>query len=299
MRCDLHVHSLHSGMSTVPLLSRLCRESYSTPQAVYERLKSLGMTLVTITDHDSIEVCDDLRRHPDFFVSEEVTCLMPSGTEAHAGVYDITERQHVEIQRRRDDLPRLVAYLGEQDIFFCAMHIGSSLTGRREPDDFKWFADGFPALETLNGHMLALNNGQTARFARWARKSAVGGSDAHTLRSVGSAYTEVRGARNKEEFLRGLRMGLGTVRGESGGYRKLTRDVFLIAAAMMAEQPAKFLLAPLAMGIPIFTLVNQWQERRFVRKWSRKLASEWGERRRARNRYQPQRTDADSVETPA
>jgi predicted metal-dependent phosphoesterase TrpH len=263
-------------MSAFPLLTRLCRESYSPPQAVYEKLKKLGMALVTITDHDSIQACDNLRRHADFFVSEEVTCLMPSGTEAHVGVYDISERQHVEIQRRRDDLPRLVAYLGEQDIFFSAMHICSSLTGRREWDDFAWFADRFPAVETLNGHMPARNNRQATKFARWTRRSVVGGSDAHTLRSAGSAYTEIRGARNKEEFLAGLRMGFGTVRGESGGYWKLTRDVFLIAAAMMAEQPAGLLLAPLAVGIPIFTLVNQWQEKTFVRKWRRKLANEWG-----------------------
>ncbi len=296
MRCDLHVHSVHSGMLTVPLLRRVCRECYSPPQAVYEKLKKLGMTLVTITDHDSVEVSEDLRRHPDFFVSEEVTCVMPSGTEVHVGVYDITEHQHIEIQRRRDDLPRLIAFLNEQDIFFCAMHIGSSLTGRREADDFRWFADVFPAVETLNGHMPVYNNRQAARFARWTQRSVVGGSDAHTLRSVGSAHTEVPGARNKEEFLKGLRMGLGRLRGESGSYWKLTRDVFLIAAAMMAEKPGRLLLAPAAVGIPLFTLINHWQERRFGRKWRRKLASEWGKGPRARNRYQPQRAEADSVE---
>ena len=284
-------------MSTVPLLSHWCRESYNPPQEVYARLKRLGMGLVTITDHDSIGAGDDLQRHADFFVSEEVTCRMPSGTEAHVGVYDITARQHVEIQRRRNDLPRLIVYLGEQDIFFSAMHICSSLTGRREWDDFAWFAERFPAIETLNGHMLARNNRQAARFARWAGRSVVAGSDAHTLRSAGSAYTEVHGARNKEEFLSGLRMGLGTVRGESGGYWKLTSDVFLIAAAMMAEQPAGLLLAPLAVGIPIFTLANQWQEKRFVRKWRRKLAGERSKKRRAGNVYKPQRTHADSVET--
>jgi len=37
-----------------------------------------------------------LRRHPDFFLSEEVTVRMPSGTEMHMGVYGITERDHAE-----------------------------------------------------------------------------------------------------------------------------------------------------------------------------------------------------------
>src|ERR1700676_653314 len=88
MRCDLHVHTRHSGMCTVPVLSRICRESYNPPLAVYEILKRRGMDLVTVTDHDSIDAVEPLRRHPDFFLSEEVTCRMPSGTELHVGVYE-------------------------------------------------------------------------------------------------------------------------------------------------------------------------------------------------------------------
>ena len=57
MRCDLHVHTIHSGMCTVPLLSRICRESYNDP---------------------------------DFFLSEEVSCETPGGTRFHMGVYGIT-----------------------------------------------------------------------------------------------------------------------------------------------------------------------------------------------------------------
>ena len=89
MRCDLHVHTVHSGMCTVPVLSRVCLESYNEPHALYERLKQRGMDLVTVTDHDSIDAVEELRRYPDFFLSEEVTCTMPSGTEMHAGVYGI------------------------------------------------------------------------------------------------------------------------------------------------------------------------------------------------------------------
>ena len=88
MRCDLHVHSIASGMFTSPGLNRFCRESYNDPAEVYERLKHLGMSVVTITDHDSIDGAEVLRRHPDFFLSEEVTVQMPSGTEMHLGVYE-------------------------------------------------------------------------------------------------------------------------------------------------------------------------------------------------------------------
>ena len=66
MKCDLHVHTVHSGMCTVPLLNRICRESYSAPQHVYETLKRRGMDLVTVTDHDSIDAAEVLRSHPAF-----------------------------------------------------------------------------------------------------------------------------------------------------------------------------------------------------------------------------------------
>src|SRR5579872_5625089 len=114
MKCDLHVHSYESGTLPAPILRHFFRESYSPPRVVYQTLRSRGMNLVTLTDHDSIAGSETLRAHGDFFVSEEVTCRMPSGTEAHVGVYDITERQHVEINRRRNDLIRLLAYLSEQ-----------------------------------------------------------------------------------------------------------------------------------------------------------------------------------------
>src|SRR5579863_3465306 len=118
MKCDLHVHTRHSGKCSIPLLKRICRESYNDPETVYQSLKRRGMDLVTITDHDSIDAAESLRHYPDFFLSEEVTVEMDSGSEMHVGVYDINERQHVEIQRRRNDLQRLFAYLEEQRLFF-------------------------------------------------------------------------------------------------------------------------------------------------------------------------------------
>ena len=267
MQCDLHVHSIHSGRCTTPFLGYLCRESYSPPEEVYHRLKQRGMSLVTLTDHDSIEGAEELRRYPDFFASEEVTCTMPSGTTIHANVYDLTERQHLEIQRRRDDLVALLAYLGEQRLFFSLNHIFSSLTGRRRAEDFDWLEAYFPAVEARNGHLLRANNCYAAQLARQKGKVRLGGSDAHTLATVGSTYTVVPGARSKEEFLEGLRGGKGRARGECGSYWKLTRDAFLVMQELMRERPWTLLLAPLAIGIPVVTLLNTFQEVAFARRW--------------------------------
>ncbi|MCL6481617.1 MAG: hypothetical protein K6U02_07815 [Firmicutes bacterium] len=271
MICDLHVHTRHSGLCSVPVLGRFCRESYTDPLELYARLKQLGMDLVTVTDHDTLDAAETLRRFPDFFASEEVTCRMPSGTEIHVGVYDITERQHIALAERRNDLPRLLAYLSEQRLFFSVNHIFSALTGRRALEDFDWIEEFFPALETRNAQMLGPNNLAAAQLARALGKAATAGSDAHTLRSAGSAYTEVPSARNKEEFLAGLRQGLGRAHGQSGGYWKLTRDVFAIAGGMLRERKWTAALLPLAPLVPFVTLANHLVELWFARHWRHRL----------------------------
>ncbi len=177
MRCDLHVHTIHSGMCTVPLLNRICRESYNDPREVYETLKQRGMDLVTVSDHDSIDAVESLRRHPDFFLSEEVSCRTSSGTLLHVGVYGIEERDHGQMQRRRDDFPSFLAYLRERGLLFSVNHVFSGLTGSRTPADFEEFVEAFPAVETRNGHMRPLANRYAQEWAASTGKVAVGGSD--------------------------------------------------------------------------------------------------------------------------
>jgi len=271
MKCDLHVHSAHSGTVPVAILRPFFLESYSAPADVYAVLRKRGMDLVTLTDHDSISGAEELRHHADFFVSEEVTCTMPSGTQAHVGVYDLSERQHVEINRRRNELIRLIAYLSEQRLFFTVNHVFSSVTGRRDPDDFKWFAEYFPGVEGRNGQMLPSANRHASVFARRKGKVQVAGSDAHSLASVGSTFTEVPGARDKDEFFAGLRAGRGRMGGDAGCFWKLTRDIYLLCFEMMREDRWTLLLTPLLALVPAGVAVNYVIDLDFVRRWSGRI----------------------------
>jgi len=273
MRCDLHVHSIASGMFTAPVLNRICRESYNDPVAVYNRLKLRGMSIVTVTDHDAIDAAEVLRRHPDFFLSEEVTVSMPSGTEMHLGVYGITERDHLEIQRRRTDFISLLMYLTERKLFFTVNHVFSGLTGRREEEDFRWFESYVPAFETRNGQMLPEANASAAKLAARLGKIPVAGSDSHTLAGVGLTYTEVPGSRTVDEFFSGLRAGHGRIQGAHGSYSRLTVDVYDIVKSMICDQPWTALLAPLAILVPAFTFGHWLHELRFCKKWTGRMES--------------------------
>lgn len=213
MRCDLHVHTIYC-----------------------EKLKRFGMDLVTITGHDSIDAAESLRKHPDFFLSKEATCHMPSGREVHIGIYDITERQYIEIQRRRNCFYSLLGYLNEQKLLFSINHLLSSLTGPRDQSE-------------LAAHM---------------GKAPIGGSDAHTI---------APGARNKDEFLHAVRAGQGIVQGESGSFSKLTRDVWTICGGMMKESRWTRALAPLLAAVPAVILVNCLVEASFAERWFGRIVS--------------------------
>ena len=252
-------------------MDHICRESYSEPLGVYETLKARGMDLITVTDHDSIDAAQELRRLPEFFLSEEVTCTMPSGTELHVGVFGITEADHREIQRRRNDLSSLIAYLNEKNILFSANHVFSCLTGRRVEEDFAFIAREFPALEGRNGQLPETCNRSAAELAARWRKAVVAGSDAHTLESLGRTYTEVPGARTAEEFLDGVRRSAATAVGDSGNCVRLSRALLTIVRGMADELPWVRIFAPLLLAIPVITLGNSFAEQMFNRKWSRQL----------------------------
>jgi predicted metal-dependent phosphoesterase TrpH len=270
MRCDLHVHTVHSGMCTVPVFSRVCLESYNEPRALYEELKQRGMDLVTVTDHDSIDAVEELRRYPDFFLSEEVTCTMPSGTSMHAGVYGIREHDHIELQRRRDDVESLLAYAVENHLFVTVNHLYSSLTGPRTEDDFAIFARDFHGVETVNGQMLKSSNRLAGDFARRFAKPVVGGSASHTLAGLARTFTEVSGASNAQEFLAGVRRGQSVAMGESGDYFKLTSAVFAIAGSLIRASPWMTLCVGLLPLAPAITLANYARELAFAWYWGQK-----------------------------
>jgi predicted metal-dependent phosphoesterase TrpH len=288
VRCDLHVHSRYSGPSDLGPLGLLADESYSEPKAVYGAARRRGMDLVTLTDHNTIAGALEIAPLPRTFVSEEVSCRLPGGRELHLGVFDITERQHDAIARRRDDAEALFAFLAEERIPAAVNHPFSALTGRRQTADLHHALANVALVEARNGMMSAAVNECAVRAVRASRKGAVGGSDAHTLASVAGAWTVVPGARTREDFLDGLRRGLTLPAGRSGGYARLTADVIRIAAgayrsaargSVHGHLGAARLLAmvaglPLAPLIPLITAAVFLHEQAFARGHDRAFRAE-------------------------
>ena len=138
-RCDLHLHSAAS-IGNDEWYTRLfgCPESYAEPARQYELCKARGMSLVTLTDHDTIDGGLTLIDRPDFFLSEEVTARSPRTAASCTSSPGTSRRdQHDEIQARRDDIYRLCEYLNGAAIAHGLAHPLLSPNWQLDADDLR------------------------------------------------------------------------------------------------------------------------------------------------------------------
>ncbi|HXG90353.1 MAG TPA: PHP-associated domain-containing protein [Vicinamibacterales bacterium] len=266
MKLDTHVHTTHSGNSTIYPLQHILRESYNTPESVYRVAKARGMDLVVITDHDEVSGALTLSHLPDVIVGCEVTGVFPDdGVKVHLNVFGMDLNQHREIQRLRRDLRDLMPYLRQQSLFTSLNHVASGINGPITAPHVAALLPWVQALEVNNGSRLAVQNRTAQCLAEAAGKIGLGGSDSHTHRGIGRTWTEVPGARNREEFMRGLWDGKARVGGRMGSVLTMGSDVFRFAGNFCIDQTARVGRQPLdwrshalffggILGLPLVSL---------------------------------------------
>src|SRR4051812_26405226 len=239
-KCDLHLHSRHSARSEEWLFRRFdFPDSCSEPGWLHAQLLDRGMDLVTITDHDTIDGCLEIADLPQTFISEEITTYFPQDPcKIHLLVWGISEAQHGEIVRVRDNIFDLQRYLQEQAIAHSVAHPLYSINGKLETTHLERLILLFKHFEGING----LRDALLSTLARellsgltrekieemanrhdlapthpepW-RKIFTGGSDDHGGQFVAGAYSETPKARTAAEFLKQVRDGNCEARGEGG-----------------------------------------------------------------------------------
>ena len=244
LRADLHVHTCHSKVSgTLTFLG--ARDCYSAPEDVYRVAKARGMDLVCITDHDSIDgALDLLDRRPgarDVIVGEEISCVLPDGrVEVHIAAYGMTEALHRDVQHLRGNVFDVTARLREARAPFALNHLLHFYRGQLPLDRYLRLLDHVPAMEVRNGTMLPEHNRLCEQLADlWRGPTGeqlgrIGGSDAHTLRRVGTTWTEAPGT-TAAEFLDSLAAGIGEAGGTHGHTRAVAGDAYGVVGAYIAS----------------------------------------------------------------
>ncbi|MBN2123818.1 MAG: glycosyl transferase, partial [Deltaproteobacteria bacterium] len=252
LKADLHVHSRSSTRPSEWILRKIgCAESYTYPLELYRLAKERGMNLVTVTDHNTLAGSLEIAHLPDTFLSEEVTTYFPEdGCKLHVLVYNITEAQHEDISRLRENVFDLAAYLNREGIVHALAHplyavneklavehvekalilFGIfELNGTRDGYQNETLRAILTSLRKEDMEMLCEKHNLVPLATRPWKKGIVGGSDDHSSLTVASTCTEVEGASSISDFLQGVAQGRALVKGGASNPKVMARNLYSIA----------------------------------------------------------------------
>src|SRR5438309_799701 len=239
-KCDLHIHSRFSARSEEWLFRRFdFPDSYSDPRELHRQLLEREMNFVTITDHDTIDGCLEIRDLPNTFISEQVTTYFPQDPcKIHILAWGITEKQHDDIVIIRDNIFALQKYLQSANIAHAVAHPLYSINGKLEASHLERLILLFRHFEGINGmrgarlselaqqlfgslspekiEELAKKHSLAPTHEQAWKKILVGGSEDHCGKFIASAFTETPPADSAEKFLAHIRAGNCEARGEGG-----------------------------------------------------------------------------------
>lgn len=252
MRIDFHVHSKFSKRPSQWVLQKLgSPESFSEPLQIYTIAKKKGMSLVTISDHNMIDGALEIAHLPDTFVSEEVTTYFPDdGCKVHVLAVNITENQHQDIQKIRDNVFELIEYLNCENIFHILAHPLYSINNLLTVTHFEKFLLLFKNFElngTRDGHVneflkqvlsklqpediyrLTEKHGISPGYPEPWKKNVIGGSDDHGSLNIARTYTQIDGAHDLTSALKSIESGHSTVVSSSSTPKTMAHNLYGIA----------------------------------------------------------------------
>jgi glycosyltransferase involved in cell wall biosynthesis/predicted metal-dependent phosphoesterase TrpH len=241
-RCDLHVHSVYSTDSGSYALRRArLGESYTPPERVYRTCRSRGMSLITISDHNTVDGALRIAHEPGTFLSVEVTTQFPEDSvPLHVLVWGLSEEDHRDLQPYRPSVYELTAFLRERSLVHALAHplyrMGPPLT----PSHVERMLLLFSIWEGRNGARPREANELACRLAAsvdgptilaLAERHGIepvhsgsialtGGSDDHGALDIATTWTEAHGD-SVEAFLTSLARGECGPAGEHGSTLKL------------------------------------------------------------------------------
>jgi len=250
-KADLHVHSKFSSRPSQWVLKKLgCPESFTEPSFIHARALAAGMDFVTITDHNVIDGALEIAHLPGTFLSEEVTAHFPEDKcKVPVLVYGITEAQHREIQRLRENIYDLSEYLRREGLLHVLAHPLFAVNEKLQVEHFEKCLLLFDIFEAngcrddlqnrvLQGilndldrdiiDVLADRHGLAPAGPSPWKKGMTGGSDDHSGLNIASMHT-LAGGETAATFLDEVR----SLRARPGGTQStghaLARNLYSIA----------------------------------------------------------------------
>lgn len=252
MKVDLHVHSKFSTRPSMWWLQKLdCPESFTEPLTIYDTARKKGMSLVTISDHNTINGALEIAHLPGAFISEEVTTYFPDNRcKLHVLVHNISEKQHDEIQKIRENVIDLVRYCTDEKLTPILAHPLFSINDRLRMEHIEQMMLLFQFFElngarnerennalreitgSLNPELMdeLSNKYNLSPFDKepW-KKILVGGSDDHSGLNIARTFTSAVEASDLEGFLTAMQTGRVRVISDSSTPQTLAHNLYGIA----------------------------------------------------------------------
>ncbi len=251
-KADLHVHSKYSTRPSEWVLQKIgCAESYTDPKRLYSLAKERGMDFVTITDHNTIAGSLEIAHLENAFISEEITAYFPEDRcKIHVLAYDITEKQHEDISRLRENIYDLIAFLRSEDVVHAVAHPMFSVNDRLTHENFERLLILFNTFEingTRDDYQNRILKDTLANLTKekisalserykilpvgaepW-KKNIIGGSDDHSSLNIARTYTVVENTLTYREFLKGVTESKAQVGGKASAPKTMSHNLYSIA----------------------------------------------------------------------
>ncbi len=178
------------------------------------------------------------------------TYFPENGCKIHVLVYNISERQHGDIQKARENIYDLVIYLRSERIIHAVAHALYSVNDLLTADHFERLILLFKTFE-MNGsrdekqnealrwiltnlsqediERIAARHGIDPSFVLPWRKHFIGGSDDHSSLNIARTCTQVDGAGTLQAFLAGIESGESRPLGKASTPLTLSHNLYGIA----------------------------------------------------------------------
>jgi predicted metal-dependent phosphoesterase TrpH len=180
-RADIHLHTKYSGLAHIGFLR--FPESVSDPKDVVRTAKANGLDTICVTDHNSIKGALIAQE----FAKEYDGVSVIVGEEVSTAEGEVIGLYLNELVPKDLSAAETVDQIKAQGGLVVAPHPFSLHVPALGLLVDKLPIDG---LEVLNaGHVDTYSNHKALEHAQSGRWALVGGSDSHSLRSIGCAYT--------------------------------------------------------------------------------------------------------------
>ncbi len=242
-KADLHCHSTASAVAGLGVQRAVgLPECATPPHEVHALAGRRGMDFVTITDHDTIDGCQEISGLPGVFTSVELTARFRGEPQAvHVLCWDITPDDHDWLQAHRDDLERCAEELHARGIPCALAHPFYAVAAPLTAAHRSRLARLFPVWETRNGSRAPELNAPAAIYIETHGGTGVGGSDDHAGVDIGRTWTATPPAATPREFLAHVMAGRAEACGDQGSAAKWAHAAIAIAARTLglgADVPA-------------------------------------------------------------